>query len=76
MPTIIKRQTEESAFRIYVTDALQAIAQNTSGLTSKGLYVKDRYLDIINPKPEETRTPDEIIKHLTDKLQQIGGEQD
>ena len=74
LPIIIKRQNEESAFRIYVADALQAIAQNTSGLTAKGLYLKERFFDIINPAPEETRTPEEIINQMTEKLRKIGGE--
>ena len=49
------------AYRIYVTDSLKYLA---------GLNI--RYADVF--KPEETRTADEIIGGIKDKLRQLGGE--
>jgi hypothetical protein len=49
------------AYRIYVTDGLKHLA---------GLNI--RYADVF--KPEETRTADEIIGGIKDKLRQIGGD--
>ena len=49
------------AYRIYVTDGLKYLA---------GLNI--RYADLFTPK--ETRTADEIIGGIKDKLRQIGGE--
>jgi hypothetical protein len=35
-----------------------------------GGYVSVKYADIIDPKPEETRTPDQIIDGLRAKIKQ------
>ena len=53
--------SRDFSYRIYVTDALKAIG---------GLNIRfaDRF------KPAETRTSDEIIGGIKDKLQKMGGE--
>lgn len=51
----------EEAYRIYVTDSLKIIG---------GLNI--RYADAF--KPEETRTAEEIIDGVSNKLRQLGGE--
>ena len=51
----------EWVYRIYVTDSLKHLA---------GLNI--RYADVF--KPEETRTADEIIDGIKDKLRQLGGD--
>lgn len=50
----------EEVYRIYVTDSLKVLGN-----------LNMRYID--NFKPEETRTPDEIIEHLKSGLEKIGG---
>lgn len=55
---------------MYVTDALKAIAENTSRLAG-GSYIKVRFADIIDPKPEETRTAGEIIAGIKAKLSKM-----
>ncbi|MDE7398968.1 MAG: hypothetical protein K2N06_05505 [Oscillospiraceae bacterium] len=60
----------DMTYRVYVTDALKLIAENTSKYAG-GSYMKIRFTDIINPKPEETRTADEIITSITDKLRKL-----
>ncbi len=49
------------AYRYYVTDALKSLG---------GLNI--RFADLF--KPPETRTADEIIGGIKDKLQKLGGE--
>lgn len=49
------------AYRIYVTDGLKHLAS-----------LNIRYADLF--KPEETRTADEVIDGMKDKLRQLGGE--
>lgn len=41
-----------------------------------GQYVHKRFADIINPPPEETRTPEEVINLMKDKIRGLseGGE--
>lgn len=51
----------EWVYRIYVTDSLKHLA---------GLNI--RYADVF--KPVETRTADEIIGGIKDKLRQLGGD--
>lgn len=67
LPYRIKEQTDEIAYRIYMSDVLITI--------SKGMWhTKNeprRYWDIINPPPEETRTPEEIITHMKNKLKKL-----
>ncbi len=60
-------------YRVYITDALKAVAENTAKYAGGG-YIKNRYIEIINPPPEETRTGEEIIAQMKAKLGQIGGE--
>ena len=51
------------AYRFYVTDALKIFG---------GLNI--RYADMLKPMPTETRTAEEIIQGISEKLAQLGGE--
>lgn len=66
----IVQRREEVAYRIYITDALLVIGQNTQRFAG-GSTMKMRYKDILFPAPEETRTAEEIKQHIISKL---GGE--
>lgn len=57
----------ELAYRIYISDALQNISENTAKFGS-GRYMKVRFADIIMPQPEDDRTSEEIISHIREKL--------
>lgn len=72
LPVLLKKQAQEKAYRIYVTDALKAIAENTAKYAG-GSYMKARYFDAESPKPPETRTSDEIIGQMKMKIARIGG---
>ena len=74
LPALIKQQAKDEAFRAYVTDALKAIAENTARGPHGGGYLKLRYTDIIDPKPEETRTGEEIVDHVKGMLANLGGD--
>lgn len=60
---------------MYVTDVLKAVAENTAKYAG-GSYIKARYIELINPPPEETRTSEEIVAQMKEKLGRIGGESD
>lgn len=51
------------AYRIYVTDCLRMATENTAKM-SKGAYTSARFYDIINPKPVEKRTGEEIAADI------------
>ena len=73
LPALLKKQAQEQAYRVYVTDALKTITENTARYAG-GSYMKGRYYDPENPKPEETRTPEQIIANMKAKIARIGGE--
>ena len=56
----LAEEQEKRAFEVYVTDTLQMISKNTANYAG-GSYVTGRYIDIVNPKPEDNRTGDEIV---------------
>lgn len=57
---LYKKRTEDEIYRIYVTDCLQMIGENT------GKFIQKRYYDILNPPPVETRTAEEITKEIAE----------
>ena len=75
LPTLIKKQIQEQSYRVYVTDALKVITENTAKLGG-GSYLRTRYYDIENPPPEEKRTPKDIINHMKEKITEIRGDTD
>lgn len=62
-----EEKQRELAYRIYVTDALRSISENTAKFGGGG-YMKVRFADIIMPHPEDDRTSEEIISHIREKL--------
>ena len=56
-------QQRDLAYRIYVTDCLRMVAENTAKL-SKGTYTVAKFEDIINPKPIDNRTGEEIASDI------------
>lgn len=55
---------------MYVADALRIIGGNTAKYAG-GSYPKARWIDIIHPPKEETRTAEEIIEHMKKKLEGV-----
>ena len=65
-----QKEQKEKAFKIYITDALRILTENTAK-QSGGSYLTARYADLIEPKKEETRTGNEIIVDLKEKLRRL-----
>ena len=63
LPAMIKRQGEEELYRVYVSDTLKIAAENISRIGG-GMTLQSRYIELINPPEEETRTAEEIIDHV------------
>lgn len=51
------------AYRIYVTDCLRMATENTAKM-SQGSYIAARFYDIINPKPVDNRSGNEIAADI------------
>lgn len=67
LPYRIKKNAEERAYKIYMSDTVMSLAK----CIIRPAQEPPRYWDIINPKPEETRTADEIIEHMKNKLRKM-----
>lgn len=59
----LNERAKTEAYRIYVTDALRVVAENTARFAS-GNYIKARYADMIEPKKQDNRTGDEIVSDI------------
>ena len=70
----MRKQAEDKLFRVYLTDGLKAIADNTSAINPKGVSLKSRYIEIIDGiKPDEPpekpkETGEQIINRITSGL--------
>ena len=56
-------QQRDLAYRIYVTDCFRIISENTAKVGG-GSYITAKFADIINPKPVEKRTGEEIAADI------------
>ena len=59
----LNERAKTEAYRIYVTDALRVVAENTARFAS-GNYIKARYADMIELKKQDNRTGDEIVADI------------
>lgn len=59
----LNEKARNDAYRIYVTDALRLVAENTARYAS-GDYIKVRYAEIIEPKKQDNRTCEEITADI------------
>lgn len=62
------RRQKEKIYRVYITDALRAIVNNTAQFAGNGLAINDRYIDIIEPKPKEELTTEKVVGKIRKKL--------
>lgn len=63
-------QQRDTAYRFYVTDALQILCEN-SAKRSGGKMIKARFCDLLQrraEKPQDTRTGDEIAADILARL--------
>lgn len=65
-----KKEQREEAFQNYIADAMRIITENTAKQYG-GQYLTLRFADIVEPKKEETRTAEEVITDIKEKLRHI-----
>lgn len=63
----IKEDMESDAYRIYTARALQILTENTANALG-GKTMSISYDDLINPKPVDNRSADEIIDGIRKKI--------
>ena len=68
--TRIEREAQDKAYRFYVTDCLNFIAENTAN-AAHGRAFKKRFAEMLTKSPIETRTSDEIIDGIKGRLAEL-----
>lgn len=64
--TEFEREGKEQSYRVYVTSTLKMIAESVSKYGG-GSYPMQTWAEIIEPKPVDTRTGNEIVADIISK---------
>lgn len=70
MQANLHKKKEDDAYKVYVTEA----AKNINRILAEnftGSYMKVSYTEMLHPKPQETRTAEEIINDIRTGLQEL-----
>ena len=65
--SLFQKEQEEKAVKIYYAECLRIMTENTAKMGG-GSYIQAKLQDILDPKPVENRTADEIIEGIRKKL--------
>lgn len=77
---LFKKEQEEKLYKKYVAECARIVTENTARILSTLTHGDDcKYIglsfeEMLNPKPIDNRTAEEVIDAISDKLQKIGGE--
>ena len=66
----IKADLENEVWRKYTARCLRIVTENTAGMV-QGKLISVEYEDIINLKPEEKRSADDIINGIKNKIDEM-----
>ena len=61
--SLFQKEQEDKAVKIYYAECLRVITENTAKKVD-GSYITTKLSDIINPKPVEKRTGEEIAADI------------
>lgn len=67
-----EERAKDRAYRLYVADTMYFINGSISNFLG-GQMMRNRLGELLKPQKEETRTPEEIISHISDKLNNMAG---
>ena len=70
MPYKIKADLENEVWLKYTARCLRLMTENSAGMVN-GKLISVEYEDIINPKPEEKRSADDIINGIKNKIDKM-----
>lgn len=65
---------EEMVYKVYMSDLIKMIAENTARAVKDGKYTEKKWFDIINKNEEveETRSAQEIIEYMKNVVKGCG----
>jgi len=64
---LIDHKVKDEMYRVYITDALKTITENTAKIAG-GSSMKRRWFDIVNPKNEEPMQPKDVCDFVQSAL--------
>ena len=67
-----EERAKERAYKLYVADTAYYINGSITNFLG-GSMMRSKFSELIKPQEEETRTPEEIIDHISDKLNNMAG---
>ena len=65
--SLFQKEQEEKAVKIYYAECLRIMTENTAKMGG-GSYIQAKLQDILDPKPADNRTADDIIEGIRNKL--------
>ncbi len=65
--SLFQKTQEEKAVKIYYAECLRIMTENTAKMGG-GSYIEAKLQDILDPKPVDNRTADEIVEGIRNKL--------
>lgn len=72
--SLFKQEQEEKATKIYYAECLRIISENTAKMGG-GSYIQAKLADILDPKPIDNRSANEIINGIKDKVEKMNDEE-
>ena len=72
--SLFKQEQEEKATKIYYAECLRIISENTAKFGG-GSYIQAKLADMLDPKPVDDRSADDIISGIKDKIEQMNDEE-
>ena len=65
--SLFQKEQEEKAVKFYYAECLRIMTENTAKMGG-GSYIQAKLQDILDPKPVDNRTADDIIEGIRNKL--------
>ena len=65
--SLFQKEQEEKAVKIYYAECLRIMTENTAKMGG-GSYIEAKLQDILDSKPVDNRTADDIIEGIRNKL--------
>lgn len=66
LPYAIKQSQEEELYRVYIAKCVQMLTENTAKMCH-GRYITLEYTELISPKKQDDRKPEEIVSDILTK---------
>ena len=70
LPYKIKADSQNELWRNYMARCMRMATENIAIIT-QGKYMQVEFEDLINPKPEEKRSADDIIAEMKNKIDKM-----